>query len=307
MPENKETDTEILDEEILDGKVDMGDVETSAESSTEKTTGQEKTGEVEKTQEKGKEAETKPDDEVKEGQPIPYPRFKQVNDKLKGVEAELGEARGFFKHPDVFRAMLIARGVTDKKVQDEKLKEAGFEVKEELNETETKIEKQLDKLKEGLDLNTQKGWAIYNWRISQFANKEALQPIQKKLSDREADERSAQSESEARKLAKETFNLEYGEAGKDEDNPNTGIGKMWAYLNKHPEHAYLGHVAVLRLALSEEGYQLGKQQGTEEARKRNEDLKNSAMETGEETVREGEPTEDWSVNDLMKYARTHGK
>lgn len=299
MPEEIE-----VKDDVLDGKVDMGDTETPADSSTDKTAGEAKTGEVEKTQDKETVSETKPDDEVKEGQPIPYPRFKQVNDKLKGVEAELGEARGFFKHPDVFRAMLIARGVTDKKVQDEKLREAGFEVKAEAT-SDDGMKATLNKLKEGLDLSTQEGWAMYNWRISQLASKESLTPIQKKLSDREQSENSARSEAEARKLAKETFNLEYGEARKDEGNPNTAIGKMWAYLEKHPDHAGFGHSVVLRLALSEEGYELGKQEGKKGEQARNEALKNSAMETGEETVREGEPTGDWTVNQLMNYKRTH--
>jgi hypothetical protein len=297
-------DTEILNEEVLDGKVDMGaDAETASDSSTDKTAGKDKTGEVEKTQVGGEGAETKPDDEVKEGQPIPYPRFKQVNDKLKTMEAELGEARGFFKHPDVFRAMLIARGVTDKKVQDDKLKEAGFEVKA----PPTPDDDVFKQITEGVDLNTKEGWFKSFKKAFDLWGKDLVSPIQKKLSDRERNERNTQSESDARKLAKETFNLEYGEAGKSEDNPNTAIGKMWAYLNKHPDHAAFGHSAVLRLALSEEGFQLGKQEGKKEELTRNDALKRSAMETGEETVREGEPNGDWSVTDLMNYARTHGK
>ena len=294
--------TEMLTEEVLDGKVDMGaESETASDSSTEKTEGQGTPGDGEKTPAEGAEPEAKPDDEVKEGQPIPYTRFKQVNDKFKGVEAELKEARGFLDNPDVFRAILIAKGVTDPAIQDVKLKEAGFEVKAK-PAPESDVFKQIT---EGQDLNTKEGWMKTFRKAFDVWGKELTEPINKKLSASEAKEKNIVSETAAKKLAKDTYKLEYGKAGKDEENPNTAIGKMWAYLKTHPEDAYMGHSKILRLALSEEGFQLGKQQGVEQEKTRTDGLKRSAMETGEETVREDVPNGEWSVHRLMEFKRTH--
>jgi hypothetical protein len=305
MPEHEGPD--VVDEEILDGK---GDSETSEESSAEKTESQPKAGEAEKTEDTGGSAEGAEADDLaglKEGQSIPYERFKKVieeRNKLRtdheSVQAELEEAQGYIKNPDVFRAILLSRGITDKKAQDERLREAGFEVKE------SKVEGDVYKnITSDLDLNTQEGWLKAMERAVKTFGKDLIDPIQRKLFEREANEWISQQETEAKKLSKELYNIEFGQVGRDERNPNTGVGKIWSYLQKHPEDAKLGHVKLLRLAMSEEGFKLGKEKGFEEARERNENLKRSAMEAETGETREREPDGTWSVHDLMEYARRH--
>lgn len=306
MPEEK-TDV-IAEEEILDGK-GGDDLE---DPSTLKQDSQEKAGEAEKTAEKTGGAEpSEPDDlaGLKEGQSIPFDRFKKVitqrnegKAKLDSMTVDLEEARGFINNPNVYRAILLTKGITDKKVQNEKLKEAGFEVKEETPESDL-----LKQFKEGLDLNTVEGWDKFFDRKMKHFGKGLIEPLQQKFSEKETNEWIRGQETQARKLSKDTFNLEFGKVGQDEKNPNTGIGKIWNYIQKYPEHARLGHVSLLRLALSEEGFKLGKQEGLNEAKEHNENLKASQMEDDSGQVREGQPDSAWSEEDLMRWHRKHAK
>ena len=60
-----------------------------------------------------------------EGQPIPYSRFKEVNDKSKRYESELEDIRGQLQDPDVLRVLMQKRGYTDAKI-NETLKQYGY-------------------------------------------------------------------------------------------------------------------------------------------------------------------------------------
>jgi len=295
------------EEEILDGKVES----EPEESSPSKTDDQDTPGEGEKAQDgDGSSEAAKPDDMegIKEGQSIPYERFKKVieeRNRLRNehgsVQSELEEAQGYLKSPDVFRAILLSKGVTDKKVQDEKLREAGFEIKESKQEGSD-----YKSITEGLDLNTQEGWFKAMERAVKTFGKELVEPIQKKLSEQDYGKWEAQQIESAQATAKK-YGIEFGAVGKDERNPDTAVGMMMTYLRQNPEDAKLGHNKILKLALAEKGYEIGKDKGLQEAKERNEHLKRSAVEDDAGETREGEPDSNWSVSDLMEWHRKHVK
>jgi hypothetical protein len=112
---------------------------------------------------------------------------------------------------------------------------------------------------------------------------------------------------EAKKLAEDVYKLPYGEKGKDENNVNTAIGKMNAYLDKYPEDAKLGHVKILRLAMADEGFKIGEKKGVEKEQARHDKLRRSAMEDDAQVTKEGTPQSDWSVSEIMSWRRKHGK
>ena len=305
MPEEVDVaKEEVLNEDVLDGVAKP----EQEESSPSKEVSQEKTGEVEKTEEEVASAETpEPDDmaDLKEGQSIPYERFKKVieqKNKFKtdydGVQTELEEARGYIQNPDVYRAILLSKGITDKKLQNEKLVEAGFEVKEE----PPPIGEVYKSFTQGLDLNTQEGWLKAMERMTKHFGKEMVAPFEQKLTQADREKWVAKEEMKAKKTA-EKYKLVYGKVGIDEKNPNTAVGMMMGYIRKNPEDARLGHDKILKLALEEKGFELGKMTGLDEAKKRNQALKDSQMEDDTMQTREGEADSNWSAEDLMKYAR----
>ena len=308
MPEEK--DAMVAEN---DGKVSMEgaeeDSETSEESSTEKTEGQETSEKDEKVASESVSDEEELDDKVEEGKPIPYERFKKVIEKknkfktdYERLSAENEELSGLLNNPTVFRALLQSKGVTDPKILNEKMKEGGFEVKEEIPKNEL-----FKQLSQGEDLKTQEGWFSVMEKMFKHFSKEALQPIEQKLSQKEREAFVQTQESDAKKLAKEVYGIEYGVSGKDEDNPNTAVGKIAKYLDKNPKDAYLGHVKLLKLALAEEGTKLGEQKGVKKEKDRQKSLRNSAMEDDAQVVKEGTPSSDWSVSEIMAYRRKYGK
>ena len=306
-------DVAVETEEIVnDGKVsmDIEDSETSEDSSAEETEGQDESGKDEKTSSEDVLSKEDPDDKVvDDGRPIPYERFKSVIDKknsiktefetLKAENEEIGE---ILNNPIVFKAVLQAKGITDPKILADKMREAGFESKDEVPKKEL-----FKQLSQGLDLTTQDGWFEMMERIFQHYSKSALEPIEKKLNEKETQSYIIAQETEAKKISKDVYGIEYGESGKDEKNPNTAVGKMSAYLSKHPEDARLGHVKILRLALAEEGVKLGEKKGITKEKERNTRLKVSAMEDDGQVVKDGTPNASWSVSEIMAYRRKHGK
>ena len=281
------------------------ETETAEKSPSQKTETTDKTGEVEKTQKETKETEeeteeTESQDDkdeselLKKNQPIPFERFKQFIDKRNLMKEELGGIKSLFENPVIFRAILQSKGVTDPKILNEKMRDAGFEVEEKEDDKKSLYKK----VTEGLDLSKQESWFTAFERMF----KELSRPIEEKLTDKEVNEWVGTQEAEAKKLA-ESFDIEYGKSGKDEKNINTAVGIMAKYLNEHPEDTGLGHVKILRLALSEKGFKLGKEQGKKDEKKRNEALRRSAMEDDTQVAREGTPNAGWSVHELMAWRR----
>jgi hypothetical protein len=182
------------------------------------------------------------------------------------------------------------------------MKEAGFETEEQLPKKEL-----FKKLGEGLDLTTQEGWFEMMERMFKHASKEAISPIEQKLSQKEVQTYILEQETEAKKIAKETYGIEYGTSGKDEGNIQTAVGKMAAYLAKHPEDATLGHVKLLRLALADEGVKLGEKKGLQKEKERQKNLKTSAFEDDAQVTKDGSPTADWSVSEILAWRRKNAK
>lgn len=295
------------------GKVSM-EADDTAESSTE-TEGQDTTGQVDKTNSEGQDAaeegtdDKEMDEALKKGQSIPYERFKQWNEKSKTLKSELDtmkaeneEVAELLNNPEVFKSVLKAKGITDPNILSQKMKEAGFETEESIPKKEL-----FRKLGDGLDLTTQEGWFEMMERMVGHFSKEAIQPIEQKLTQKEVQSYVESQESEAKKLSKETYGIEYGVSGKDEKNINTAVGKMAAYLSKHPEDARLGHVKVLRLALADEGVKLGEKKGLQKEKERLRSLKTSAMEDDAQVTRDGSPNSEWSVSEILAWRRKNAK
>ncbi len=294
----EEVTSEIYDESFME------ESETSSESSTETTDDQESeessAEDVKSESEDTDDGETKTGDkpEVKEGDPIPFHRFKEVNDAKNALEDDLAEVKSLLKDPKIMRSIMEAQGYTEDKI------------KESFTQNELEYQgKSLDnatligKYGEGLDLEKQEGWVQLMQRIA----KETMQPLQSKLSQREQQDLLAKEETEAKTLAEETYKLDYGKPRQDENNPNTAIGKMSGYLKTHPEDAGLGYAKILKLAMAEESLGLGKEQGVKQEKKRHKDLKNAAMEGDVTTSPDEEPNEDSSIQTLMNWSRKHNK
>mgnify|MGYP001581959229 CR=1 FL=1 len=301
MPE----ETVVADPEQDQGNtgVEETEPETGAQSPEQEAGGKPKTGEVDKTQAaegedtEGNEGEPEVDEEgelLKSNQPIPFKRFKSFVDKRNAERQEFSNLKGLLENPDIFRAVLKSKGVTDPKILDEKMKEAGFEI-EESPDTKQNLYK---KVTEGLDLAKQESWFTAFERMF----KELSKPIEDKLSQKEVGEWVSSQESEAKKLA-EKYEIEYGQSGKDEKNINTAVGIMAKYLNEHPEDAGLGHVKIFRLAMADKGIQVGKEKGKLAEKKRNDALRRSQMEDEGQVTREGSPNKDWSVSEILAWRR----
>ena len=304
---------------VMNTEVDKGNTvregeesETSEQTQAQETDQTGKTGEVEKTQEKTEESEGTDTEEsqnqdegeeesnlLKTKQPIPFERFKSFVDKRNTERGELANLKGLLEDPTIFRAVLQSKGITDPKILDEKMREAGFEATAKEEESEENLFKEFSK---GLDLTKTESWFKMMQKISQHYARDAVKPIEGKLSEKEVGAWISSQESEATKLA-EKFDIPYGKSGKDEKNANTAVGIMAKYLSEHPEDAGLGHVKVLRLALSEKGFQVGKEKGVQSEKKRNDALRRSQMEDEGQVTRDGTPNKDWSVTEILAWRR----
>lgn len=283
--------------------------DTATDSSTDKTEGEAEPGEGEKTPDES--PEPNEEDLEKElldkGDDIPFERFKKVvtqrnelrdkGSKSETLQTELEELQG---HPDVYRAILKSQGITDDNILDQRMKEAGFEIKEkELPENEL-----VTQLTQGLDLKTKEGWIQAMLRAVDYGAKRHMAPLNEKFANTERDKFVKLKEVEAQELAKK-FKIPYGQSGKDEGNVNTAVGKISAYWQGHSEDqpalAKLGHAAILKLALAEEGFATGKKAGTQEEKDRLEDLKASAMEDNAHTSNLKTPSPDASVEEINRF------
>jgi len=327
MPETsivvKELNEDTSTEDILKQSPDaQEDAKSSSEATSDEGTS-DATGEVDKTQEVEAGAETEKSEEEKEEDallksknPIPYQRFsqtvKQRNEFKKQVEQFQQEREELLSDPDVLRVVLSKQGYSEQQV-DQQLKKMGFETPEQEKESEgVPGQKQaLKDLVKDLDLTTTDGWLEAQYRIAQkIADEKAKENIKQydnsKVHQKEIDNFISTQENEAKKLCENTYKIPYGEAGKDEKNPSTAVGKISSYLDKHPEDASLGHVKLLRLALSEEGFKLGEQKGKEEEKKRLAKLKNVAMESDDVTTGKDEtPNADWSEQRILDFRKKH--
>ena|SRR3990167_1210152 len=245
---------------------------------------------------------------IKEGQAIPYERFKKVNDERKQLrqrvkdfedgQGEDEELDAILKDPEVAALILKKQGFSDEAIA-KKFQEAGIEVKKDGKEPT-------------FDLTTVEGWKKQNeFMIEQALNKR-LGPVEKTLSDVQTKEqmkvfqsRMETEATEAVKLSKEVYGIEYGnEDGKD---PTTGAGKILNYLQKHPEklgaasQGILSKSDLLRLAIAEEGVKLGEKKGEAKEKERHEKLKGAAMEGAETIVSDKPPTKDSTTDEILAY------
>ena len=287
-------------EEIQSYLESQEEAESSEESPSSETEQSDTSGEDEKTQEEEVGTSEKSDDEVEEGSPIPYDRFKQVNEKAKTYESEneqlradLDEAQNVLKDPEVLGLVLKKRGYTDEKIA-EYFKEQGIE----------RVQPQ----KTEYDLQTVEGWQTF----IRDEIKKANQPLQQTLTEQQKQQQQAQhakwvgeQEELAKEVAKDKYGLEFGTISKDENNPNTAVGIMWDYLQKNPDDAKLGYVKILKLAMSDKAVAKGKEEGRKEEKKRQEKVKAAAMEGDASVVSEETPQADWSVEKIQAWCDAH--
>jgi len=269
----------------------------------------------------GVKAEPKATDEdeldkgIKEGQAIPYDRFKKVNEERKALKARISEFEkgqesdseldAILKDPEVAALILKKQGFTDEAIAA-KFQEAGIEAK-----------KQGDGKEPTFDITTVEGW---DKKIEHTVNKildKRMGPVEKTLNEGQQKEqmrvfnsRMETEATEAAKLCKETYGIEYGDE-KDAKDPTTGSGKILNYLQKHPEkvgaaaQGVLSKSDLLRLALADEGVKLGEKKGEKAVKERIEKVKGAAMEGDTEIVSDKVPNKDSSVDDILAYKQKH--
>lgn len=323
----KELDENASTEDILKNSPDAQEEAKSSSSSTEdKTAETDATGEVEKTQssEAGADDE-KSDDEKEEDSllqsknPIPYERFSKTIQQRNEVKRKFAEANQaleeYHSNPNILRAILKEQGATDEKIA-EIFKEQGIEeVKKEETAQAKDIKKELSSLTKDLDLNTQEGWLEANYRIAQkVADDRAKFNLgeydKNKSLERKSEKAIQESEKVARKMCEDTYKIPFGEIGKDEKNIKTAVGKIVSYATRNPDNIHnvwgLGHVALLKLAMSEEGFKLGERKGEEKEKTRQKNLKSSAVE-GNDTTSDETPNADWPTDKILKWRETHQK
>jgi hypothetical protein len=281
-----------------------------ADSSAEQLGDQGSSGQDENTVSEGEAPGEDLDDKVEEGQPIPYERFKKVNDTRRSIEtenkalkAELEEAARLLQNPEVFKSVLKAQGITDPNILRQKMAEAGH-----VEDAPVADKKEIfKKMTEGVNLSTQEGWLEVMERMFDHYSKKAIAPIEQKLGRKEAEAWLAEREGEARNMAKDVYGVEYGQSGKDENNPNTAVGKMVAYLRKNPDDARLGHAKILKLAMAEEGFRAAEKKGVRKEKERQDGHKRSAMEDDARASRGSAPGKDWSVEELLAWREKYAK
>jgi hypothetical protein len=303
----------MLDEERID--VMEADSETAEDSSPEPTEDQETQGESSSEDVNTETPETEDDidnDSYEEGQTIPYERFKKHRDQYnevkqenENIKQELDDVRGALRHPKVVRALLESEGKSEREIQ-QILKEEGLESGEDKQSEQTEQEI-LAKCVDGLDLTKQASWLTAIMRISKHYSSQAVDPVAKRLSEKEMYQKVLDMEADAKKIAKDVYGIEYGQAGKDENNPNTAVGKISKYLKKYPEHSGLGHSTLLKLAMSEEGFKTAKQKGIDHEKKRQESLRKVAMEGETEYSQSATPNADWSTSAILAWSRKYNK
>lgn len=250
------------------------------------------------------ETETPESEMVEDGKPIPYQRFKQVNEEKKQLKTELEELRqtqsqfeALLEKPEVLKAIRKAQGFTDEAIESE-LKETGAVPEPKSGE---------------FDFSQEKGWKDFIKNEIQ----QALYPVQKTLTETQKLEQTRQMNArfetekvEASKVCKDVYGIEYGDE-KDAKDPSTGAGKILLYIEKHPEKAkmaglgYLSKTDLLRLAISEEGVKLGEKKGETKEKERQAKIKASAMEGEAETQTADYPQADWSSQRIVEWKSKH--
>lgn len=302
-----------FEEKYPDEPVEAEPTEESSSSEQQSDASGEDVKTPEATEEKS--GEKVADDEIKEGQSIPYDRWKQKVDQfnslqegVKSKDEQLKQYEDLFSDPSVLTIVRKKQGYTQEAI-DKELKELGHEVKQQ--ETKPK-EVNINKYTEGLDMNTQEGWIEAMKRVAADQANTAIEPIKQTLSAKEQAEIKAKHESwlreeekQARVLAKEKYGLEFGENGKSENNLDTAIGIMNNYLSKNPQDAKLGYIKILKLAMFDKGNEIAENRGVAKEKTRQEELKNSAMETDSKISKDEFPTADWTDEQIMDYAEKH--
>ena len=299
--QKQEVNADSSVEDIMESREKADD---SGETTAPETEQSDKSGEDVKTQEEEVDTSEKSDDEV-EGKPIPYERFKEVNEKSKAKDetieqqrADLERAQEALQDPEVIQLVLKKRGYTDEAIADY-FKENSIEQMKSLENKE-------------YDLNTVDGWKEFV--RSEIA--QATKPIEQTISRKELEQKNAKQqefvagqEKEVAALAKEKYGLELGDVRNATDT-NTAAGKMWKYLQENKDvndiADKLGYVKIFKLAMAEEALAKGVEKGIKKEKERNETVKAAASEGDANVTVEETPNADWSVEDIQAWRDKHG-
>lgn len=325
MEELKDAGVEQSTEELMaefDAQEDAQEAEESQEeSSTPETSQPDTSAEDVKTDEAGDESNEPSEDELlSQEQAIPYGRFKQFVDKrnekyktndddLENTKAELENVQSLLSNPETLNHVLEKNGWSEDKIQN-------YFDEHNISYTKPEIVVPQDEVHADIvkkyDLSTQEGWLKANEELARKATQDALKPIEAKLTARERednqkrnDEQVTKWENESKKMAEDIYKIPYGDPKKFGNPANTAVGKIEGYLKAHPEDAHLGHVKLLKLAMSEESFKQGEITGEKKAKEQNTIKKTAAMETEGAPSAEEEPNADWSTDRLLEYADKH--
>jgi len=302
MPEVIDVNAESSINDILAKSPDAVSEKEATPSEPSPETEQSESAEETSAEDVKTDTETQEDDvTVKDdGKPIPYQRFKEVNDKYKQIKTELEELReaqsqfdSLLQDPEVLRTIRKKQGYTEEAIN---------------------AELGVNKVQEGeIDLSTTEGWKkLIQNEIQQALNpvKQTLTEAQRKEQERELFTRLDNEKVEAEKVCKESYGIEYGDE-KDAKDPSTGAGKIFLYIEKHPEKAklasqgFLSKADLLRLAIAEEGVKLGEKKGEKKEKERQTKLKAVAMEGESQAQADDFPDPSWSTQRIVEWRQKH--
>ena len=287
------------------------EAEPSEESTTEKVEQTDKTAEVEKTDKVEVDTTEKTVDKVKEGEPVPYDRFKQVNtdkktyrserdtakSELDVAQSDLKEAREALNDPDVLTTLMRKRGFTDEAIT-KYIQEKGLTA---VKKAETEFDPaQID------------GWKAHIREVAKEEAEKATSPLNQKLTKSEQVQQEAETKvrndkefAEVTKIAETKFGLKMGEAKKDEDNPDTAVGIMTAYLDAHPDEKFTGYIQLFKTAMFGRGEVIAKELGKKEEKERVKKVKEGAMESESTVSVDTLPGKDATIEEIDAYFNKH--
>lgn len=237
----------------------------------------------------------------------------ETGEVVKAQPEETGvEPEKPVEEPKKWELERISKLSEQRRQADERAIRAEYEL-EQLKKAEVKPESETK-----FDPNnaTAEDWDKRIANQSKEAEDRAYQRFQQDSQEKEMMRWREEQTKEAERLSKDTFKVEFGQLPKYDskgtlvssgsiDNPNTAAGIMYGYLKTHPEDIGLGNAKILRLAMSEKGYETAKQQGIQTEKQRNETLKAVAMEGAPIVSEDKVPTSSDDAEFILAYKEKH--
>jgi hypothetical protein len=288
-------------DEIMSSFPEHEEADDSGETTTPGTEQDEASGDDDKTQsEDGKSEDSA--DEVEEGKPIPYNRFKEVNEKYKTSKTRLEEAqkalddaKKLFEDPEMLSLAMKKQGYSEDAISEELTKRGMDNVQSEKPE---------------YDLKTVEGWQkkvedMIDKKLSSV--RQILTKSEQESQSREVEAILSKEREEVTQIAKDKFGLEFGTLGKDENNTGTALGIIADYVRKNPGSEKHGYSTIFKLAMFGRGEKIAEERGIKKEKERLSKVRNSAMESEASNGTGDTPDASWSVDRIIDWQAKNEK